>query len=144
MNRIMRRACALAAPIILASCLLGGGTAQAASNQASVSPRNMCGGFNGNVYWSEDPITQGGYIHVWGDLWNNQCPGGTVYLYVSFTLVPENLYENGAIAVTTYSATASAGVNWSASQDRDNYSGIEITVCSEYESSWSCGTPVSV
>ena len=141
---IMRRTCAVAAPIILATCLLGGGTAQAATNQVAVSPRNMCGGFNGNIYWSEDPITKSGYIHVWGDLWNNQCPGGTVYLYLSWVFVPDGQYENPMIASALYSATANTGVNVSGSATGDNYSGIEITVCSEYEDSWNCGTPVSV
>lgn len=121
---------------------LGMATAAQAATK-SVSPRNGCGGFNGNVQWDEDPISHAGDIHIWGVLWNNKCPGGTTYLFVSYTLQPGGLYEFFPIKSAGYSSTGNVGVNWSNGKPNQNFTGIKVRVCNT-SGGGGCGTPVGV
>jgi hypothetical protein len=121
---------------------LGTATAAQAATQP-VSPRNSCGGFNGNVQWDEDPISFAGDIHVWGELWNNKCSSGDTYLFVSYTLEPGGQYEFFPIQSAGYSKTGNVGVNWSNGKPNQNFTGIKIRVCNT-STGGGCGTPIGV
>jgi hypothetical protein len=143
----MRR---LLAALIAASSL--GGLAALAPAPASaapvralatnpVNPTNACGGFKGNIFWSENPITDGGYIHVWGDVWNNKCPGATQYLYLSYELsngLTGSSVFNYPIGSAGYSPTANSGVNYQDNNESENFIYISVTVCDNYQG-WHCG-----
>jgi hypothetical protein len=119
-------------------------TTAAQAGTTSVSPRNNCGGFNGNVQWSvTNPVTHAGQIHIWGELWNNNCPAGDTYLFVSYTLVPGGSYQFFPLKSAEYSAHGNVGVNWYNSKSNMNFSGIKVRVC-DYSNGTDCGAAVGV
>src|SRR5262245_38836220 len=132
--------------VVVMACVgamvLGLATA-ASAGETSVHPRNSCGGFNGNVKWTENPITQAGTIHIWGVFWNNHCSLRYVYLFVSYTLVPNGPYEIFPIKTVGYSRTGNVGVNWFNSKSNQNFSGIKVRVCDD-QYGMGCGTPIGV
>jgi hypothetical protein len=139
-------AVAPAAPALAASPVARHGAAMQPDSSATkpVNPTNSCGGFKGNVYWSEDPITGGGYVRVWGDVWNNKCPGATQYVYLSYWLSDSvSQRYSYSIGQASYSPTANSGVDHSDFDGSENYVGIEVTVCDNYKG-WHCGPPASV
>jgi hypothetical protein len=105
-----------------------------------VHPGNVCGGFNGDVEWSEDPYTQGGQIHIWGKLWNNKCPGINTWLFVAYTLSPSGTPEFFPISDAPYSGTGgNVDVNWTNSKPNENFTGISVVVCNS-EAAGGCGS----
>ncbi|HEY3734132.1 MAG TPA: hypothetical protein VGL63_09465 [Streptosporangiaceae bacterium] len=126
----------------VAGMFLGTATAANAATQG-VSPRNSCGGFNGNIQWDEDPLSMAGDIHIWGELWNNHCPGGSTYLLVAYTLQPGAQYEFFPIKSAGYSSTGNVGVNWSNGKSNQNFTGISVRVCNT-SGGGGCGSPVGV
>jgi hypothetical protein len=95
----------------------------------SVNPVNDCGGFKGDVSWSENSRTRGGSIHIWGDLWDNKCSGHPVYLFVNYTLVPGGPYEYFSLGSAGYSKSGNVGIDWNNSKSHQNFSGIGLRVC---------------
>jgi hypothetical protein len=89
-------------------------------------------------------VTGGGYIHVWGDLWNNAggtCKGKTSYLQVLWTWANAGWSEEVSAAWTS----TSTGVNWQNSAKADNYTGIGIMVCTQLSpTNFDCGAPETV
>ena len=104
------------------------------AQEASVSPRTSCGGFNGHVRWGGNAAR----IHVWGELWNNHCPNAREYLYMSYTNA--GIHHNRQIGTAPYRSAGSTGINWSASGTSTN---ISIDVC-DNNGGWHCGKPQSV
>jgi hypothetical protein len=109
--------------------------------ETSVSPRTSCGGFNGNIDWGGvGSVAYPAYIHVWGKLWNNGCPGATIYLYVNYTLGSGQYGPQ--IAKATYSATGNVGVNWETTSEYElSYGHITVDVCDNSGGGWHCGAP---
>lgn len=107
------------------------------AREASASPRNSCGGFNGNVSWGGNSAQ----IHVWGVLWNNHCPNARQYLYVSYTNAAT--HYNRQIGNAPYRSASNTGINWSASGKSYTYSNIAVDVC-DNSGGWHCGTPKRV
>jgi hypothetical protein len=129
---------------IMCTGALSLGLATAAqAGTTSVSPRHECGGFNGNVQWSENPATQAGQIHIWGELWNNKCPSDNLWLFVSYNLVPGGSYQFFPIATTYPNGESTVGVNWYNSKSNMNFSGIKVRVC-DTPTGVGCGTAVGV
>jgi hypothetical protein len=112
----------------------------------SVSPRDNCGGFNGNVSWKQNPLTHSGSINISGELWNNDCPGilgARTYLFVSYTLVPGGPHEFFSIGSATYSKRGNFSIDWNNSKSNQNFSGIELRVCNDSHAD-DCGAPQGV
>jgi hypothetical protein len=138
---LLRKSCrAVAILLSLGAMTMGVSTAAQASTLSpaahviplgltSVNPVNDCGGFKGDVSWSEDPYTHGGSIHIYGELWNNKCSGHAVYLFVNYTLVPGGPYEYFSLGSADYSKSGNVGINWNNSKSKQNFSGIGLRVC---------------
>jgi hypothetical protein len=110
----------------------------------SVNPTNHCGGFKGQVQWSQNPITHAGSIHIWGKLWNDDCHGVVKnYLFVSYHLVPGGSYQFFPIESAGYSRNGNVGVNWYNSKSHMNFSGIAVRVCTSAYGT-GCGAPDGV
>ena len=108
--------------------------------QGSVSPRTSCGGFNGQVEWSNGTITENAYLDVWGQLWNNKCAGATEYLYVNYTNGGAPYGPNIGKAGFNSTAGAHTNINWSTNSVLD-YGSISVDVCDNSNKGWHCGTP---
>jgi hypothetical protein len=108
--------------------------------QGSVSPRTSCGGFNGQVEWSNGTITENAYLDVWGELWNNKCAGATEYLYVNYTNGGAEYGPNIGKAGYNPTAGAHTNINWSTNSILD-YGNISVDVCDNSNKGWHCGKP---
>lgn len=106
--------------------------------QGSVSPRTSCGGFNGQVEWSNGTLTENAFLDVWGELWNNHCPGATEYLYVNYTNGGGDYGPN--IGKAGYKSSGNTGINWSTDSILD-YGSISVDVCDNSNKGWHCGKP---
>jgi hypothetical protein len=95
----------------------------------TVNPVNSCGGFHGDVSWSEDAHTHSGKINVKGRLWDNNCSGHAVYLFINYTLVPGGPYEYFSLGSAAYSESGNVEIDWSNSKSKQNFSGIGLRVC---------------
>jgi hypothetical protein len=112
------------------------------SGPYAVSTRTSCGGFNGQVEWGSMTLLNAAFLDVWGELWNNACPGAKEYLYVSYTVGPGGDY-NPQIASAPYNPVAGSntGVNWSTDNEFFNFGNIEVDACDNYKG-WTCGNVV--
>jgi hypothetical protein len=108
--------------------------------QGSVSPRTSCGGFNGQVEWSNGTITENAFLDVWGELWNNKCAGATEYLYVNYTNGGGEYGPNIGKAGYNPTAGAHTNINWSTNSILD-YGSISVDVCDNSNKGWHCGKP---
>lgn len=114
--------------------LLARTVAAVASSDVTVSPRDNCGGFNGHVVSSAGSTPS---IQLYGEVWNNQCPGGS-YVYLSWNSpTHHNVQAQGATGVDT-----TVGVNYETATSTTPDT-IDVTVCGTYPS-WHCGAPVGV
>jgi hypothetical protein len=105
-------------------------------------PRQACGGFNGDIYWSDD---SGGMdvINTWGEVWS-LC-AATAYVYLSWQQTA------GACGYNEDSGSASA---YSTSGVNAQYvppvwciggpSSVHETVCTTEDGGWHCGASVYV
>jgi hypothetical protein len=125
------RIASLPALAALAGILLAWTGPASASSKVSVSPRDDCGGSNDWVQWT------GSSLHVWGQVWDTHCSGGTTELWVSWNgAVHNNLEAGSAVDPNT------AGVNFERSTDVTP-TDIIVTVCST-KGGWHCGPGVNV
>ena len=115
--------------------------ADAATN--AVSPRSACGGFNGNIEWHVTDPFGDGEIHVWGQLWDNNCPGSTEQLWVKYIQSDGGGYQFWPITSVGYPGTI--GVNTGPVFQLWNYTSIGIYVCQVTSAGQrSCGPTVNV
>jgi hypothetical protein len=106
--------------------------------QGGVNPRTSCGGFNGQVEWSNGTVIDNAFLDVWGQLWNNNCPGATEYLYVNYTNGGGQFGPN--IGKAGYKSSGNTGINWSTDSVLD-YGNISVDVCDNSNKGWHCGKP---
>jgi hypothetical protein len=133
MGKSLRRVRIASLPVLaaLAGILLASTGPASASSKVSVSPRDNCGGSNDWVQWT------GSSLHVWGEVWDTHCSGGTTELWVSWDgAVHNNLEAGSAVDPNT------AGVSFERSTDVTP-TNVIVTVCST-KGGWHCGTGVPV
>jgi hypothetical protein len=104
-----------------------------ASTNVTVSPRDNCGGFNGHVVWSGGSSP---YIQLYGEVWDNSCPGSTSVWLAWDSPDYHNVQANSANEPDTEGVNYETGTS-TAPQN------IKVTVCST-SGGWHCGTPVDV
>jgi hypothetical protein len=133
MGKNLRRLWIVALPVLaaIAGVLLAVTGAAAASSSATVSPRDNCGGFNGDVDWTSSSI------QLYGEVWDVHCSGGTTEVWLSWNGTVHNNFEAGS-AVDPHTD----GVNYKDST-KTTPTDIIVTVCST-KPSWHCGAGVSL
>jgi hypothetical protein len=111
--------------------------------QYSVSPRVTCGGYNGQVWWDNLNFGGASIIGTYGEVWDLCGWTTNVYLYweQNAGLRKFNDYAGHA------SNHATVGVNYSDARPAESIGGVSnvsVTVCSNYNNGWHCGTPQHV
>jgi hypothetical protein len=113
--------------------LLATTVSAAAATDASVSPRDDCGGFNGHVVW---PGPTSPSIQIYGEVWDSGCSGSTS-VWLSWN---SPTYDN--IQAQAAGESQTEGVNYETSLSTAPQD-IKVAVCST-DGGWHCGDPVAV
>lgn len=107
--------------------------------QMHVGPTTSCGAFSGTLQWGGNgSILVPAYISLDGRVWNNNCPGATEFVFVSYT------YAGGGydprVGKASYSPSANVKVHWNTESELFQYGNITVDVCDNHHG-WHCGKP---